>query len=374
MKFFLAGDVLNINKKEGSLCSDTIEALIKSADFSFCNLEAPLKARVNIEKEIGIAHGQSKNTIKILKQHGFQYFLLANNHMMDFGDTGLIKTIKEISNNNAFYLGAGVDFNKAYEPLILDCNGYKVGVINASERQYGTLEYGKEGVGYAWINDTHIDKLIPELKKKCDKVFLFSHAGLENITVPQDEWRDRYKYLCELGVDVVCGSHPHVPQGIEEHRGSIIFYSLGNFYFDSPNYENKPNHTFSVLLDIDKDLNISYELVYHSVVNGEVVISNKCDENDVEILNSRLSDDNFYTKIISDRYDKLKADLIYSLLDFDYDGGLKTSLRRLYYHHVKGVKKVNKSKYTEHIFNNESYMYLLQSGSVINSNKDIFND
>jgi poly-gamma-glutamate capsule biosynthesis protein CapA/YwtB (metallophosphatase superfamily) len=58
---------------------------------------------------------------------------------------------------------------------------------------------------------------------------MITHAGVENIKFPIKEWRDRYKRFCDVGVDVVIGHHPHVPQGYEKQNKSMIFYSLGNF-------------------------------------------------------------------------------------------------------------------------------------------------
>jgi poly-gamma-glutamate synthesis protein (capsule biosynthesis protein) len=37
--------------------------------------------------------------------------------------------------------------------------------------------------------------------------------------------------VAEAGADLVVGHHPHVPQGIQVHRGVPICYSLGNFVF-----------------------------------------------------------------------------------------------------------------------------------------------
>ena len=38
--------------------------------------------------------------------------------------------------------------------------------------------------------------------------------------------------IIEAGADLIIGHHPHVVQSIEEYKGKLIFYSLGNFVFD----------------------------------------------------------------------------------------------------------------------------------------------
>ena len=120
---------------------------------------------------------------------------------------------------------------------------------------------------------------------------LLAHAGVENIDFPIREWRDRYKRLCNVGVDVVIGHHPHVPQGFEEYDKSLIFYSLGNFYFDVDNLEvqNRHNESYSVILVFDEN-DFSCELVFHKKSNGQVsVIEEKDASFRIDYLNSLLT-------------------------------------------------------------------------------------
>lgn len=70
-----------------------------------------------------------------------------------------------------------------------------------------------------------------QLRNEVDLIIFFAHAGLENYDIPLIEWRERYKRLCDLGVDCVVASHPHVSQGFEQYNGQYIFYSLGNLFF-----------------------------------------------------------------------------------------------------------------------------------------------
>ncbi|MBT3275708.1 MAG: CapA family protein, partial [Spirochaetales bacterium] len=60
---------------------------------------------------------------------------------------------------------------------------------------------------------------------------LLVHGGEEWSTSPSAEYRALYRSYIDLGADAVIGSHPHVLQGIEIYKGSLIAYSLGNFVF-----------------------------------------------------------------------------------------------------------------------------------------------
>ena len=87
-------------------------------------------------------------------------------------------------------------------------------------------------LGTAWICHDIICQRIIEAKTSVDFLFVLPHAGIEEIDIPLPEWRDKYHHFIDCGADCIIGTHPHVPQGWEEYNSKMIFYSLGNFYFD----------------------------------------------------------------------------------------------------------------------------------------------
>lgn len=64
-------------------------------------------------------------------------------------------------------------------------------------------------------------------------MFVLPHDGIEYIDAPMPETIARYRDFIDYGADGVFGAHPHCPQGWEEYKGKPIFYSLGNFFFNS---------------------------------------------------------------------------------------------------------------------------------------------
>jgi poly-gamma-glutamate synthesis protein (capsule biosynthesis protein) len=277
MKIFACGDVVNNQNLNGLVCSSEVEAIIQEADFSVCNFEAPVMGYGQPQSKIGPHLAQPRETVQGLKKQGFDLLLLANNHMLDYGREGLVATLDSANKANIDTIGAGVDGNSAYQPLIKQFGNLKIGFVNACEAQFGVIDHfeRQEQAGYAWINHSKIDTTILTLKKECDFVVVFAHAGLENYSIPQKEWRVRYKHLCDLGADIVVGSHPHVPQGYEEYNGSLIFYSLGNFYFDYDYAQYYENHSYAVLIDLKKGEPISFEPVYHITKDRKVYPTDK---------------------------------------------------------------------------------------------------
>jgi len=148
-------------------------------------------------------------------------------------------------------------------------------MINACEAQFGVIDHNSspEQAGYAWINHPLVDRLILTLRQQCDHVILFSHAGLEHYPIPQHAWRERYRHFCELGVDVVVGSHPHVPQGYEYWGSSLILYSLGNFIFSASRYRHLEAPSFAVILELAVGQTPQFTPIYHYQKDGVVQLA-----------------------------------------------------------------------------------------------------
>ena len=275
LKLFACGDIVNLRSKK-DFVDEKIKNLIQSSDISICNFEAPIETNnMKAIKKAGPHVYQSKKSIEYLSEAGFNMVSLANNHIYDYGQESLDNTIVELNKYNIDIIGAGVDFDSAYETKIMDKNGIRIGVIAAAENEFGCLYENQNRGGYSWIFHYEIEDNIRKLKDEVDVIVLIAHAGVEEIDFPIKEWRDRYKRLCDIGVDMVIGHHPHVPQGYEKYYNSMIFYSLGNFYFDSAGYENKSDDSFSVLLEFSKNGLKDFEIIYHKKIDGQTCMVKK---------------------------------------------------------------------------------------------------
>jgi poly-gamma-glutamate synthesis protein (capsule biosynthesis protein) len=75
-------------------------------------------------------------------------------------------------------------------------------------------------------------KDIDSLGNEADYVVVSCHWGIEFVDFPSPNIKRLARQMADAGADIILGHHPHVPQGIEKYKDSIIFYSLGNFLFD----------------------------------------------------------------------------------------------------------------------------------------------
>ena len=197
-------------------------------------------------------------------------------------------------------MGAGFDYEEVYRVKLLQINGLKIGLINLCEAQLGQFKEKGQKYGYAWIGDFDVDERIRMLRKEVDYLVLIPHAGLENYSVPLQQFRYLYHHWCDVGVDVIVGGHPHISQGIEQYGNSTIFYSLGNFFFTGFNGEiDTWTKGISCVLHFDEQ-GFSYDLIQHRM-NDTVVTLVKDDINEIRIKNSIFSDEERYKFILKEQ-------------------------------------------------------------------------
>jgi len=307
IKIFACGDIVNSTANQKFVNYELIK-VIEKADLSICNFEAPIKTGTQPILKAGPNIFQSKESIKYLKEAGFDVCSLANNHIYDFGEEGLRTTIEEIKNVNLEYVGAGLNFESAYQEKVFDIQNTRIGLIAGCEAEFGYLSENENRGGYAWLNHFLIEDKIRKLKTSVDIIILIAHAGAEEIDVPLPEWREKYKRFCDLGVDILIGHHPHVPQGFERYKNSLIFYSLGNFYFDTGSFENKEDDSYSLLIEIDNNKISDFEILYTKKINGSVKMFKK---NEVNFSLDRLNEllipsfyNNYIKNIVIELYRK----------------------------------------------------------------------
>ncbi len=179
----------------------------------------------------------SPMTPKVMKESGIDVVTLANNHVLDYGYDGFIDTLNNLDKYEIKYTGAGKNKKEAVKGIVAEENGVKIGIVAYSRVIPESKWYANDkrpGVlsGY----DPYVDEMckkIQEMRKNTDIVVLSIHWGVERSTAPRAQEIKLAKKAIDNGADVVMGHHPHVLQGIQVYKGKPIFYSLGNFVFNS---------------------------------------------------------------------------------------------------------------------------------------------
>ena len=232
-RLFFAGDFCSRPSTEVIKVADSIYDLINSCDLRIVNFEVSLKP------DCGRPNGANENFYQhddvpcFLKSLGFNVFPLANNHIFDWGESGYEKVVDCLGKNSTF--GSGT-YDEAYKVKVVEVNGLKIGFLAFSfASSFGCFNdvLNHDGLGCAYINDLKVNHAIIDARKEVDYLIVLPHDGIEYVDAPMPETIGRYRDFVEYGADAVIGTHPHCPQGWELYKGKPVFYSLGNFFFNS---------------------------------------------------------------------------------------------------------------------------------------------
>lgn len=252
------------------LLDDKILDFFKSSDHVVANVEA---AVINAEDNGShgvFFHSMNPDAVCLLKKIEADVWNISNNHIMDAGLEGLVSTRKIAADMGSVTIGAGINEVEASEPVYLPEAG-GIGLIGVAYMSECIPATATEPGVFRWNDMERIAARIAEVKKKCRWCVVVSHGGEEFASLPNPYTRDRYLKFLELGADVVVSHHPHVPENYETfENGKAIFYSLGNFIFDTDYQRAHPNTDVGVLLKlIFTEDKVDFEALGTKIVRGE---------------------------------------------------------------------------------------------------------
>lgn len=234
--------------EDENLLSDEVRTFLSSGDHLIVNVEGPLYERNRIDATTGalsLVHSMDPKVGDFLEGIGADIWNICNNHIMDAKEEGIKATLENAASHGALTLGAGMNEEEARKPVILKEAG-GIGMIGVGY-QRACRKAGPETPGcFSWSDLDEIEKIIKEIKKTCRWCIVVAHAGEEFTALPTYYTRDRYLAYLDMGADIVVAHHPHVPMNYETVGDKIIFYSLGNFIFDTP-YQRSQFNTESGL-------------------------------------------------------------------------------------------------------------------------------
>ncbi|MBR0435016.1 MAG: CapA family protein [Lachnospiraceae bacterium] len=205
-----------------------------------------------------------------LRTLGVDIVSLANNHVYDYGEEGLISTLETLEDIDMPYVGAGRNLEQASEIVYFIVNGRKIAFTSATqvERSYNfTREATATTPGVLkTLNPDKYLEVIKEARAKADYVIAYVHWGTEDTDeMGSDQRMLGMKYI-EKGADVVVGGHTHCLQGFEYFMGAPILYSLGNFWFDWTTAISR--HTMLFQIVIHEDNKVDYRVIPCEYENG----------------------------------------------------------------------------------------------------------
>lgn len=234
------------------LCDEEVLGFLRSGDHLVVNVEAPITEAKKVIKPNGVAgltHTMSPEAMGFFEGIGADIFNLCNNHIMDAGPEGLEDTLKRAKEAGVSTMGAGMNLEEASNPLFFEEAG-GIGIFSVGYERACRIA-GEDTPGC--LNFYRMDlvrKRIEEIKKSCRWCVVVAHDGEEFTSLPSPYVRERFLSYLEMGADIVVAHHPHVPMNYETVGEKVIFYSLGNFVFDTDYQRSQFNTEKGLLLKI----------------------------------------------------------------------------------------------------------------------------
>lgn len=233
-------------------CFADIKNYINNADYAVINLETPLGGKPYTGYPCFSA---PDSYLTALSNAGFDLMLAANNHTLDRRDKGLLRTISQFEAQNTEYIGIYRDnlHRKKHLPLIKNINGFKIAFLNYTYGTNGITTQGNVIVDY--IDRELIKQDVNKAREAGAEIIATCiHWGNEYQLLPHSSQRLLADYLCDLGVDLIIGGHPHVIQPMEirhnlkYNKDILVVYSLGNFISNMKTRDTRGGATIKVSL------------------------------------------------------------------------------------------------------------------------------
>lgn len=235
---------------------DDVVKYIEPADIAISSLETSFAG-----SDVGYSNYPRFNSpdslITAVKNIGVDIISTAGNHCLDYGFSGLSRTIDVLDSNGLSHLGTYKSKEEQSKILYKDIDGVKIAFLNYT--------YGTNGIPVPSDKDFCVNLIDKDLmssqinlakSENADVIIACMHWGTEYSTVQNSEQEDLADFLFESGVDIIIGNHPHVAEPMEKRsvtledgtvKDCFVIYALGNFTAD----QNYANTRSSVILNLD---------------------------------------------------------------------------------------------------------------------------
>ena len=210
---------------------------MQSADILMINNEFAYTDRGTALAGKAYTFRANPSRVALMSDLGADIVSVANNHVYDYDEIGLLDTLNTLSLAEMPYVGAGVNLEEAKKPAYFIIGGRKIAIVAATQIER-TLNYTKEATGVEpgvmkCLHPEAFCETIREAKANADFVLVFPHWGTEgNANYGADQVALARAFV-EAGADAIIGGHTHCLQTVEYMDDVPIFYSLGNYWFST---------------------------------------------------------------------------------------------------------------------------------------------
>jgi poly-gamma-glutamate capsule biosynthesis protein CapA/YwtB (metallophosphatase superfamily) len=213
-----------------------VNKYLSSSDFTYGNLETVLAGKS--KSYSGYPFFNTPDAfLDAIKNTGFDLLVTANNHALDQGEKGILRTIKKMNEIGINHTGTFISQRDRDSVRIVNLKNIKLAVLAYT---YGTNDIPvPKGKNYL-INMIDFDLIESDIAKArkdgAEIVLVNFHYGEEYKREPVTFQNEVVNKTIEAGADIIIGGHPHVIQPVDYFKTDsakldtgFVAYSMGNF-------------------------------------------------------------------------------------------------------------------------------------------------
>jgi len=224
--------------KDPATAFGPITPVLESADFTAVNLETAVTSRGAPQPKT-YHFRTTPASFTALRDGGVDLVTMANNHVLDYGQTGLADTLAAAKAARFPYVGIGTNAAAAWAPYVTTINGVKIAIVGVSQvaelASSWVATRSRPGEANA-INLTRTLAAVQAARRLAPVVIVFMHWGTEGMACPDQNQLSLAPKLAAAGASIIIGSHAHMLQGSGWLGRTFVAYGMGNFLWWESSY------------------------------------------------------------------------------------------------------------------------------------------
>jgi len=222
---------------DAQIFSQSLKNHLNNSYFNIFNLEDPITiSKKKIVKFGPHGKGSSESLIPI-KNAGFHAATFATNHTYDYGELGIVQTIKSCEDSGIEIMGVGDNLTSARKIFYKVIDEFNIAFLNYSRKEFNFATNERPGA-----NPLDVINILEDLKianLNAEYTFLIIHEGGDLCEYPSPAQVRMMRFFAENGASAILIHHSRLVSGYEVYKGIPIFYGLGNLLHITK--ERKPN-------------------------------------------------------------------------------------------------------------------------------------
>lgn len=214
-----------------------------SPDLRLINLETSITTSKDYWRDKGINYRMNPKNTPCLTTAKIDCCAIANNHVLDWGYSGLTETLGALKSAGIKTSGAGKNLKEAQSPAVMKVEGegriifFSFGSPTSGVPPDWAASESRAGVNFLdGLDNAQVDciaRMVREVKRQNDVVVLSIHWGSNwGYDVPSQQRLFAHRLIEQAGVDLIHGHSSHHPKGIEVYKNKLVIYGCGDFLND----------------------------------------------------------------------------------------------------------------------------------------------